>query len=252
VILVGNNPSSLIYVSNKIKMANRFGIETKLFHFEEDATLDDLFIEIDKLNIDPEVTGILVQLPLPAHIAPRDLLDIIDPLKDVDGLHPLNMGMLYEGDETSALIPCTPQGCIHLIESSGIHIEGKKALVMGRSLIVGKPLSLMLASRGATVTMAHSKTIDLEKEIEQADILVSAIGKPEFIQGNIIKKGAVAIDVGISRLESGELKGDIDFESAKLKAMAITPVPGGVGPMTIAYLMKNILKAKHLQYMHGK
>ena len=252
VILVGNNPSSLIYVSNKMKTANRLGIETILLHFEEDVTRDDILLEIERLNRDPKVTGILIQLPLPKTIDPRDLLDMVDPLKDVDGLHPLNMGMLYEGDEISALVPCTPQGCIHLIESSGINIEGKKVLVMGRSLIVGKPLSLMLASRGATVTLAHSKTQDLKKEIESAAILISAIGNPHIIQGNWIQEGAVVIDVGISKLESGELKGDVDFEAAKERAFAMTPVPGGVGPMTIAYLMKNILKAKRLQKMNER
>ncbi len=249
VVLVGNNPSSLIYVSNKMKTANRLGIETMLFHFEEDASLEDLLSEIETLNADPAVTGILVQLPLPQSINPRELLDMVDPLKDVDGLHPFNMGMLYEGDENSALIPCTPQGCIHLIESSGVSIEGKKALVMGRSLIVGKPLSLMLSSRGATVTLAHSKTRDLQKEIESAQILISAIGNPGLIKGDWIQEGAVVIDVGISKLDSGQLKGDVEFETAKERAFAITPVPGGVGPMTVAYLMKNILKANKLQQM---
>lgn len=247
VILVGNNPSSLIYVSNKLKTAKRLGIEAKVFHFEESVSRNELLSEIEKLNFSPNVTGILIQLPLPEHIAPRDVLDMVNPLKDVDGLHPLNMGMLYEGDEQSALIPCTPQGCIHLIESCGIKIESKKALVLGRSLIVGKPLSMMLSARGATVTLAHSKTLNLKEEVQNADILVSAVGKPELFDGNWVKKGAVVIDVGMTRLDSGRVAGDVDFESAQEKAFAITPVPRGVGPMTIAYLMKNILKASNLQ-----
>jgi methylenetetrahydrofolate dehydrogenase (NADP+)/methenyltetrahydrofolate cyclohydrolase len=244
---VGQNPSSLIYVSNKIKTAAKLGIEAKIYHFDEETQTTELLLELEKLNFDPEITGILVQLPLPGHIPPRDILDIVDPLKDVDGLHPLNMGMFYEGDEKSALLPCTPQGCIHLIESSGIKIEGKKALVMGKSLIVGKPLSLMLSSRGATVTMAHSKTVDLKSEVQNAQIVISAVGKPGLVQGDWIQKGAVIIDVGMTRLDSGKVVGDVDFDGAKDKALAITPVPGGVGPMTIAYLMKNILKAKKLQ-----
>lgn len=247
VILVGDNPSSLIYVTNKVKIATKLGIEAQIHKFEQDTSVDELIACIDQLNVDPKVTGILVQLPLPAHIPPKELLDMVDPLKDVDGLHPLNMGLFYEGDESCALLPCTPQGCVHLIESSGIQIAGKKALVMGKSLIVGKPLSLMLSSRGATVTMAHSKTLDLKSEVQNAQIVICAVGKPGLVEGDWIQKGAVVIDVGMTRLDSGKVSGDVDFEKAKDKAFAITPVPGGVGPMTIAYLMKNILKAKKLQ-----
>ncbi len=247
VVLVGDNPSSLIYVANKVKTATKLGIEAQIHRFDQDIQVDDLISCIERLNSDHQVNGILVQLPLPSHIPPRDLLDMIDPLKDVDGLHPLNMGIFYEGDESCALLPCTPQGCIHLIESSGIQIEGKKALVMGKSLIVGKPLSLMLSSRGATVTMAHSKTLDLKSEVRNAQIVVCAVGKPGLVEGDWIQKGAVVIDVGMTRLDSGGVAGDVDFEKAKDRAFAITPVPGGVGPMTIAYLMKNILKANKMQ-----
>ena len=247
VILIGNNPSSLIYVDNKIKVASGLGIKTNVIYLDEKIAEFEVLNIIEDLNSNPEIHGILLQLPLPSHLMPRIFLDAIHPLKDVDGLHPINMGMLYEGDLDSALVPCTPQGCMHLLDSLSMPLQGKKALVIGTSLIVGRPMFLMLMHQNATVTLAHSKTINLNDEINKADIVISATGVPNLVQGAFVKEGSIVIDVGITRLPSGKICGDVDFESVRHKVRAVTPVPGGVGPMTIAYLMKNVFKSYQLQ-----
>lgn len=241
VLLVGNNPASSVYVKNKEKAAAKIGIESAVEKFPADTPEETLLERIKELNEDRFNHGILVQLPLPKTYDEQKILLSISHGKDVDGFHPINIGKLLTGAD--CLKPCTPSGIIHLIESAGINIAGKDAVVVGRSNIVGKPLSLMLLQEDATVTICHSKTADLAKKVGDADILVAAVGKPEFIRGEWIKPGATVIDVGINRLEDGSLKGDVEFDIAKEKAAFITPVPGGVGPMTIAMLMKNTVKA---------
>ncbi|HHW70060.1 MAG TPA: bifunctional methylenetetrahydrofolate dehydrogenase/methenyltetrahydrofolate cyclohydrolase FolD [Clostridiales bacterium] len=238
VILVGDDPASQIYVRNKEKSCRSVGINSNIIHYDSNISQDTLLKKIYELNEDEDVHGILVQLPLPKHIKSQIVLNAIDPQKDVDGFHPVNVGKLVIGEKT--LEPCTAKGIIYLIEETGIEIEGKHAVVIGRSNIVGKPVSLMLLHKNATVTMCHSKTEDLKDIARQADILVVAVGNPEFIDGSYIKEGAVVIDVGTSRVNN-KLYGDIKFEEAVNKAGWITPVPGGVGPMTIAMLLENTL-----------
>jgi len=241
VVLVGDDPGSHIYVRNKEKACKEVGI--KSFEHLLPATISEkeLLAVVQQLNKDKNVHGILVQLPLPAHIRSEKILEAISPYKDVDGFHPVSQGMLLLGGE--GFRPCTPMGIMRLLESVGCDPKGKNAVVVGRSNIVGKPVALMLLERHATVTICHSRTASLRDEVGRADILVVAIGKAGLVRGDWIKRGAVVIDVGINRLPSGKLCGDVDFETAKDRAAAITPVPGGVGPMTICMLLHNTLKA---------
>lgn len=238
VIIVGENPASQTYVASKEKKASQLGWNSKVIRLEESISQEELIKVIEGLNKDESVDGILVQLPLPKHINELDVLEKISPDKDVDGFHIVNSGRLFAGLE--GFVPCTPKGIMKLIASTGVDISGKNAVVLGRSLIVGKPIALLLTAENATVTICHSKTADLYDHTLRADILVAAIGKPEFVKADMVKEGAIVIDVGINRTENG-LVGDVDFESVKEKAGYITPVPGGVGPMTIAMLMENTL-----------
>jgi len=240
-VLVGQDAASHVYVKNKIKSTEKCGMHSFHKEFEVNVTEEELLAHINELNNDTSVHGILVQLPLPKHINENKVLLSIRPDKDVDGFHPQNVGLLVTGD--AHLKPCTPSGVMALLDHYGIELEGKEALVIGRSNIVGKPQSIMLIEKNATVTVAHSRTKDLQGHVEKADVVVAAIGRPKFVPGDWIKEGAVVIDVGVNRLDTGKLCGDVDFETASKKASYITPVPGGVGPMTIAMLMKNTLEA---------
>ena len=260
-VRVGNDPASEIYVRNKARKAEELGLRGAQKILPESTSEADLLAEVQRLNDDPEVDGILVQLPLPKHIDSKKVIDAIDPAKDVDGFHPVNVGRLHLGRPT--LTPCTPAGCIKLIESTGVPIEGKHAVVVGRSDIVGKPMAALLLQRNATVTIAHSRTRDLGAVTSTADILVAAVGSPFIIGGPMVKPGAVVIDVGMNRIDASAkgrvahdrgkmqllekngsvLVGDVDYSRASEVAGWITPVPGGVGPMTIAMLMQNTLTA---------
>lgn len=258
VILVGENPASQVYVANKERTAQGCGFKTFDVRLGKDATYDAVLKAIRSYNENPEVDGILLQLPLPPHLDSNSLLDHISPKKDADGLHPVNQGLLMRGQ--GKLRSCTPLGCMRLIDLalSGksdqldsldysklqiMDLSGKSAVVIGRSILVGKPIALMLLERNATVTLAHSKTKNLKDVASQADILVAAIGKPEFVSGDFVKEQAIVIDVGINRVSDGSLKGDVNFEQAKSKASFITPVPKGVGPMTISMLIENTLRS---------
>ncbi|MBI4439417.1 bifunctional methylenetetrahydrofolate dehydrogenase/methenyltetrahydrofolate cyclohydrolase FolD [Candidatus Woesearchaeota archaeon] len=240
VIIVGNDPASKIYVRKKEQACREVGFHSVVVELPEDVSELKLLQQIDSLNQDRKIHGILVQLPLPGHIDERLVIDAILPTKDVDGFTPINMGNLVVGD--NRLVPSTPRGIIKLIESTGIKISGKHAVVVGRSNIVGKPVSLLLQQHGATVTMCHSRSSPLESYTKQADILISAVGKPKLIKGDMVKKGAIVIDVGTTKVGSS-IVGDVDFDSASDVASFITPVPGGVGPMTIACLLENTLQA---------
>ncbi|HBG49923.1 MAG TPA: bifunctional methylenetetrahydrofolate dehydrogenase/methenyltetrahydrofolate cyclohydrolase FolD [Cyanobacteria bacterium UBA9971] len=246
VIIVGNNPASRIYVSKKKHTAELAGFNSRVIELEESINQEDLEKQIEILNLDTNVNGILVQLPLPKHINAYAIIEKILPQKDVDGLHPVNIGRLAIGLKPYA-ISCTPYGIIKLLEENNIEIEGKHAVIIGRSNIVGKPLSYLLLNRNATVTVCHSKTKNLPEIASQADILVAAVGIPKFVKADWIKEEAVVIDVGINRMEDGKLLGDVDFEEVEKKAGYITPVPGGVGPMTIAMLLSNTLELFKLQ-----
>lgn len=241
VIVVGEDPASQIYVSNKHKACQTVGMYSEIHRMDSMTSQEDLLKLIKELNGRADIHGILVQLPLPKHIHEKAVLDAISPQKDVDGFHPINVGNLLIGAKT--FIPCTPRGCIELIKSTGMDIKGKKAVVIGRSNIVGKPMALLLLQYHATVTICHSRTEDLAAEIKSADIVIAAVGKAHLITGDMLKPGAVVIDVGMNRLPDGKLAGDVDFDSAKEVASYITPVPGGVGPMTITMLIKNTLEA---------
>ena len=248
VIIVGDNPASRSYVRGKIKAAEFTGMDSRLIELPEDIRQVDLLDQIASLNADKDVDGILVQLPLPHHIDEDEVIDSISIKKDVDGFHPWNVANLWLGRK--CIVPCTPKGIITMIESTGVEIKGKKAVVIGRSNIVGKPVAKLLLDRNATVTIAHSRTQDLAKVASEADILVAAVGRPKMVTADMIKPGAVVIDVGINRISvpgpDGEpvnkLVGDVDFEAAKEVAGYITPVPGGVGPMTITMLMENTIE----------
>ncbi len=242
VVLASDDPASAVYVRMKAKAAADTGIRSTQHTLETSTSQEDLLSLIDKLNQDEDVDGILVQLPLPNHQDETEVINRIDPAKDVDGLHPLNAGKLSRGDE-SGLNPCTPMGCIRLIEESGCDISGKRAVVLGRSRLVGRPVADLLINRNATVTVCHSRTQDLPQRVAEADILVAAIGREGFVKGEWVKPGATVIDVGINRNDAGKLVGDVDYAAAQSRARAITPVPGGVGPMTIAYLMMNTFTA---------
>jgi len=240
VVLVGDDPASRIYVRNKGRRAADVGIATRDHRLaSEDTTTASLLGLLRELNDDREVDGILVQLPLPAHVDAEAVLLAIDPAKDVDGFHPDNLGRLMMG--RPRFVPCTPAGCMRLIEEAGVDPSGTRALVVGRSTIVGKPMAQLLLAADATVIVAHSRTRDLAQEVARAEILVAAVGRANMIRGEWIREGATVIDVGINRLDSGALAGDVDFEGALARAGAITPVPGGVGPMTIAGLMRNVV-----------
>ena len=244
-VRVGEDPASVIYVRNKIKACKEAGLESFEHVLPEHTSQEDLLGLVARLNANPRVHGILVQLPLPKHIDADRVIDLVAPEKDVDGFGPRNVSALAMG--RPGLRPCTPAGCIRLLDEAQTKLEGARALVVGRSLIVGKPMALLLLERHATVTIAHSRTQDLAAEVARADVLVAAIGRPELIKGAWIKSGATVIDVGMNRLADGKLKGDVEFASAAERARAITPVPGGVGPMTIAYLLKNTLGAARAQ-----
>lgn len=247
VIIVGENPASQVYVRNKNKACEELGIKSEAVAMPEKTTKDELLKKIDELNADPDIHGILVQLPLPDAIKAHseEILNRIDPLKDVDGFHPVNVGKLVTG--SPALVPCTPAGCIEMLDLAGIEIDGKRAVIIGRSNIVGKPMLHLLMARHATVTVCHSHTKNLPEVTRQADILVAAMGKPKFVTADMIKPGAVVIDVGINRIAPKKLVGDVDFDAAVEVAGAITPVPGGVGLLTVAMLMKNVVTATKLQ-----
>lgn len=241
VVLVGENPASQIYVRNKTKACEEVGIRSFQHTLPGEIKEEELLSLIRELNAAKDVHGILVQLPLPSHMDSEAVLDLISPSKDVDGFHPYNMGRLMIGN--ALLQPCTPYGIMRLLDSTGVDASGKNAVIIGRSNIVGKPMAMMLLKRNATVTICHSKTKDLPEKVREADILVAAIGRDRFVKGDWIKEGAVVIDVGMNRAPDGKLTGDVDFDAASLKASHITPVPGGVGPMTIAMLLKNTVAA---------
>lgn len=240
VIQVGNDPASTVYVGNKKKACEYIGIGSKSFELPEETTEDELLSLIDELNNDEEVTGILVQLPVPKHIDEDTIIRRISPKKDVDGFHPMSVGALLIGED--GFLSCTPAGVIQLLKRSGVEIAGKECVVIGRSNIVGKPMSVLLLRENGTVTICHSKTANLKEVCKRADILVVAIGKPKMINSDYVKEGACVIDVGIHRMDNGKLCGDVDFDDVVNHASFITPVPGGVGPMTIAMLMSNCLK----------
>ncbi len=241
VILVGEDPASQVYVRGKAKDCGDCGIDSRVIRLPEETTQAELLKLVGELAADKAVNGILVQLPLPAHIDEKAVIDAIPPEKDVDGFSPVNVGRMQIGEP--CFLPCTPAGCIRMIESTGTAIEGKHAVVIGRSNIVGKPAALLLLAKNATVTICHSCTANLKELCAGADILVAAVGKAGFVTGDMVKPGAVVIDVGINRGEDDKLHGDVDFAAAAEKAAYITPVPGGVGPMTRAMLMKNTVQA---------
>lgn len=241
VVQVGKDPASSVYVNNKKKACAFVGMESLSYELEETVTEEELLALVQELNENEKVNGILVQLPLPAHICEEAVIQAISPEKDVDGFHPESVGNMCIGRK--CFLPCTPAGVIELLKRSGIEIEGKECVVVGRSNIVGKPMALLLLRENGTVTITHSKTKDLKEITRRADILVAAIGKPKFITAEYVKEGAVVVDVGIHRNEQNKLCGDVDFENVFEKVSAITPVPGGVGPMTIAMLMKNCVEA---------
>ena len=245
VIQVGNDPASSVYVGNKKKACEYIGVRSLAYELPEETTEEELLELIEELNGRKDVNGILVQLPLPKHIEEEKILNTISPLKDVDGFHPQNVGALCIGKP--GFVSCTPAGIIQLLKRSGIEIAGKECVVIGRSNIVGKPMSLLLLRENGTVTIAHSRTKDLKEVTKRADILVVAVGKPKMITADYVKEGAVVIDVGIHRNEQNKLCGDVDFESVEPVCSAITPVPGGVGPMTIAMLMNNCVESVALQ-----
>lgn len=244
VVIVGNDPASRIYVNSKKKACEEIGIHSEEYTLPEETTQGQLLNLVKKLNEKSDIHGILVQLPLPKHLNEQEVINTINPRKDVDAFHPFNVGKIMLGNPD--FLPCTPAGVMELIKESGIQAEGKECVVVGRSNIVGKPQAMLLLHQNGTVTVCHSKTKDLQEVCRRADILVAAVGKPELITGDMIKPGAVVIDVGMNRLENKKLVGDVAFDSAVEVAGAITPVPGGVGPMTIAMLMRNTVKAAQL------
>ncbi len=247
VIIVGNDPASRVYVNSKKKACAEVGFNSYEYALPEETTQEELLELVQKLNNDNNVNGILCQLPLPKHIEENAIINAIKAEKDVDAFHPFNVGKIMIGEY--AFLPCTPAGVMELIDSTGVEISGKSCVVIGRSNIVGKPMAMLLLHRSGTVTICHSKTQNLQEICRNADILVAAVGRANFVTEDMVKDGAVVIDVGMNRLENGKLCGDVDFENVEKKASFITPVPGGVGPMTIAMLMKNTLTAAK---MHNK
>lgn len=247
VIIVGENPASQVYVRNKHKACTELGFYSEGVELPATTTREELLAEIQRLNNDEKIHGILVQLPLPKELQPyeSEVLEAINPLKDVDGFHPVNVGRLVTGQK--ALVPCTPHGCLRMLELAEIPVEGANAVIIGRSNIVGKPMLHLLLGKNATVTICHSRTKNLAEITRQADILVAAVGKAGFVTADMVKPGAAVIDVGINRIDPKKLVGDVDFEAVKEVAGAITPVPGGVGLLTIAMLMQNTVEAARLQ-----
>ncbi len=245
VIIVGDNPASKIYVNNKKKSCEELGIKSLEYALSGETTEEELLSVIDELNNNEEVDGILCQLPLPSHICEKNIINAISPEKDVDAFHPENVGHIMIGDYT--FLPCTPAGVMEILREYEIDVAGKNCVVVGRSNIVGKPMTMLLLKKNATVTVCHSRTKDLASFTKNADVLVSAVGKPGLITADMVKENAVVVDVAINRLESGKLCGDVDFENVKEKASFITPVPGGVGPMTIATLMKNTVTSAKIR-----
>ena len=241
VVLVGDDPASAVYVRNKSKACAEVGIYSEVYRLPEETGREQLLGLIEQLNQSPLIHGILVQLPLPKHLDPEEVIMAIDPAKDVDAFHPVNVGKIMIGNYD--FLPCTPAGVMELLHRSGIEVSGKECVVIGRSNIVGKPQAMLLLHENATVTVCHSKTRNLPSVCRRADILVSAVGKPKFVAADMVKDGAVIIDVGMNRDENGKLCGDVDFEPVSEKASYITPVPGGVGPMTITMLLKNTVTA---------
>lgn len=244
-VLVGENPASKIYVNMKAKACDEVGLYSEKHHLPEETTQEELLELVQRLNEDERIHGILIQLPLPSHLDQDVVLEAVSPRKDVDGFHSVNLGRLLAAKDFAEIprfVPCTPAGIIKLIDSTGVEIKGKEAVVVGRSVIVGKPAALLLLARHATVTICHSRTRDLKERCREADILVAAVGVPKLIKAEMVKPGAVVIDVGVNRTEEG-LVGDVDFDQAKEVAGFITPVPGGVGPMTITMLLQNTVKA---------
>ncbi|EEG29552.1 tetrahydrofolate dehydrogenase/cyclohydrolase, NAD(P)-binding domain protein [[Clostridium] methylpentosum DSM 5476] len=250
VVLVGDNPASKVYVGSKEKACEQLGIYSEKYLLPGETTEEELLELVEKLNHKPEINGILVQLPLPEQINEETIINAIDPIKDVDAFHPNNVGKIMIGDFD--FLPCTPAGIMDLIASTGVSIEGKNCVVIGRSNIVGKPMSMLLLHKNGTVTICHSRTQNLAEITRKADILVAAVGRPNFVTGDMVKEGAVVIDVGMNRLENGKLCGDVNFAEASERASYITPVPGGVGPMTIATLMRNTVTAAKLQAGRSK
>ena len=245
VVMVGNDPGSTVYVRNKSKACEKVGIEFEEFLYDENLSESELLNVIKKLNEDSTINGILLQSPVPKHIDINKAFRTIAPEKDVDGFNPVNVGNLTIGED--AFISCTPYGVIKIFEEYNIELEGKNAVILGRSNIVGKPMIQCMLNKNATVTVCHSRTKNIEEITKKADIVISAIGKPKFVKENMVKDGAVVIDVGINRLEDGSIVGDVDFDEVSKKASYITPVPGGVGPMTIAMLLNNVVKATKIQ-----
>lgn len=241
VVIVGDDPASRVYVNNKKKACAEVGFMSEEYALTAETTQEELLALVDKLNEKPEINGILVQLPLPKHLDEKAVIEAISPEKDVDAFHASNVGKIMIGDYK--FLPCTPAGVMELIHSENIEISGKNCVVIGRSNIVGKPMAMLLLHENGTVTITHSRTKNLAEITRDADILIAAVGKPKFVTGDMVKEGAVVIDVGMDRDENGKLCGDVDFDSVEPKASYITPVPGGVGPMTIAMLMKNTLMA---------
>ena len=245
VILVGSDPASLVYVRNKKRACEYCGIISREILLPEETTQEELIAKVEELNADPSVNGILVQLPVPRQIDPDAVIRAISPLKDVDGFHPQNVGALSIG--LPCFLPCTPSGIIELLRRNGIRAEGKECVIVGRSNIVGKPMAVLMLRENATVTVAHSRTVNLQEVTRRADILITAVGKPKLFTKEYVKQGAVVIDCGMDRDENGKLCGDVDFDDVFPTAGSITPVPGGVGPMTVAMLMKNCADAVDLQ-----
>ena len=238
-VLVGADPASMVYVKRKGLVADRVGFHHRQVDLPVETTQAELLRVVEELNVDPKIDGILVQLPLPAHLDSQEVLDTISPTKDVDGFHAVNAGLLAQG--RARFVPCTPLGVMRMLEATGINLSGMDAVVVGRSDIVGKPMAMLLLAANCTVTICHSRTKNLAETVSRADLVVAAVGRAEVVKGDWIKDGAVVIDVGINRVADGSLVGDVEYESAARKASFITPVPGGVGPMTIAMLMENTL-----------
>lgn len=249
VIIVGSDPASCVYVRNKEKGCEQVGFYSEKYELPEETTMEELLALVDRLNHDDKIHGILVQSPLPKHLNEEEVVLAIDPKKDVDAFHPYNVGKIMIGNY--AFLPCTPAGVMELIRRSGIEVSGKECVVVGRSNIVGKPMAMLLLQANGTVTVCHSRTKDLAAVCRRADILVCAIGKPKFFTADMVKPGAVVIDVGINRGEDGKLCGDVDFEAVEPIASYITPVPGGVGPMTITMLLRNTLTAAQDRYYNN-
>jgi methylenetetrahydrofolate dehydrogenase (NADP+)/methenyltetrahydrofolate cyclohydrolase len=249
VVLVGDDPASAVYVKSKTKAAREANVDVRDHKLPQNCTQDELMALVRTLNDDPIVDGILVQMPLPPQLDSDAVIRALDPAKDVDGLTSTSLGYLAQG--RPVFVPCTPKGCMRLLREVNAHVEGARAVVLGRSLLVGKPIALLLQNANATVTVCHSKTRDLADEVRRADIVVAAIGKPELVKGDWIKEGAVVLDVGINRTAEGKLVGDVAFTAAAQRARAITPVPGGVGPMTIACLLRNTVQAARMAHSSG-